>query len=60
MTCSLRSTEDTRDNSLGLGRRRGTSVTTDGKGNRAPTMDVASVRGTPENTKIKHYDDKYY
>ncbi len=48
MICSFRSTDETRDNSLGLGRRRGTSVTTDGKGSNAPTIDVASVLGTPE------------
>ena len=52
MICSFRSTEETRDNSFGLGRRRGTSVTTDGKGRRAPTIDVASVLGTPKTRLI--------
>ena len=47
MICSLMSTDDTSDNSFGLGSSKGTSVTTVGNGNKAPTIDVASVLGTP-------------
>ena len=48
MICSLRSTDETNDNSLGLGSNSGTSVTTVGNGSNAPTIDVASVLGKPE------------
>ena len=54
MICSFRSTDETSDNSFGLGSNRGTSLTTDGNGRRAPTIDVASVLGTPENRRLSN------
>ena len=47
MICSFKSTDEMRDNSFGFGDNKGISATTVGNGSRAPTIEVASVRGTP-------------
>ena len=62
MICSLRSTDETNDNSFGLGSNSGTSVTTVGNGSSAPTIDVASVLGTPEmqTTSFKNKETLVY
>lgn len=47
-----------RDSSFGFGDNNGMSVTTVGNGNRAPTIEVASVRGTPNGGREEKNNDR--
>jgi hypothetical protein len=52
MICSFKSTDEIRASSLGFGDSSGMSATTVGNGRRAPTIEVASVRGTPKKPEV--------